>query len=225
MKQDLRIAVTKRMIREALLRLLKMKPLNKIKVNELCAEAGVNRATFYRHYETLQDVLHEIEVEFIRQMPHPAKRPRNVNEAQDYMEAVCTYFYDHSDMIKLLFLNRTDADMMQGMNEFCRSFLELRKKEMPTPDMDEDTVKAIIALVGGIDPNAELVLKAMVMDLDRLGGQTAVDLIRKSGEDSVNARSIATALNCSTQPIFSNFSSIPCTALSIGIFLRTFSGS
>ena len=38
--------------------------------------------------------------------------------------------------------------------------------------------------------------------------QTAVDLIRKSGEDSVNARSIATALNCSTQPIFSNFSSM-----------------
>lgn len=149
MKQDLRIAVTKRMIREALLCLLKMKPLNKIKVNELCAEAGVNRATFYRHYETLQDVLHEMEVEFIRQMPHPAKPPRNVNEAQDYMEAGCTYFYDHSEMIKLLFLNRTDADMMQGMNEFCRSFLELRKKEMPTPDMDEDTVKAIIALIGG----------------------------------------------------------------------------
>ena len=74
---------------------------------------------------------------------------REAKEGKPLIEITDTYFYDHSDMIKLLFLNRTDADMMQGMNEFCRSFLELRKKEMPTPDMDEDTVKAIIALVGG----------------------------------------------------------------------------
>lgn len=149
MKQDLRIAVTKRMIQEALLRLLKTKPLDKIKVNELSAESGVNRATFYRHYDTLHDVLHEIEVEFIRQIPQPGKPPRNVTEARDHMETVCTYFYDNSDMIKLLFQNRTDADMMQGLNEFYRSFLELRNKEMPAARIDEDTVKVIVALVGG----------------------------------------------------------------------------
>ena len=35
--------------------------------------------------------------------------------------------------------------------------------------------------------------------------QTALDLLRENGYASVNARSIAAALNCSTQPIFSNF--------------------
>lgn len=149
MKHDLRIAITKRMIGEALLRLLAIKHLNKIKINELCAESGVNRATFYRHYETLQDVLREIEVEFVRRMPRTAKPFRNLDEARDYMETVCTYFYDHSELIKLLFLNRTDADMMQGMNEFYRSFLELQEKEMLVPHMDEDTVKVIVAVVGG----------------------------------------------------------------------------
>ncbi|MBQ3040026.1 MAG: TetR/AcrR family transcriptional regulator [Clostridia bacterium] len=38
--------------------------------------------------------------------------------------------------------------------------------------------------------------------------ETALDLIRKNGQESINARSIARALNCSTQPIFSNFSSM-----------------
>ena len=38
--------------------------------------------------------------------------------------------------------------------------------------------------------------------------ETALDLIRKNGQESINARSIAGALNCSTQPIFSNFSSM-----------------
>lgn len=149
MKKDLRIAVTKRMIKEALIRLLEAKPLDKIKINELCEASGVNRATFYRHYETLQDVLREIEIEFIRQMPCPAKPPRNVTEARSHMETVCTYFYDHCDMIKLLFLNRTGEDTMQGMREFYLSFLELRKEEIPVPNLDEDTAKVIIALVGG----------------------------------------------------------------------------
>lgn len=38
--------------------------------------------------------------------------------------------------------------------------------------------------------------------------ETTLELIRKNGQDSINARSIAGALNCSTQPIFSNFSSM-----------------
>ena len=35
--------------------------------------------------------------------------------------------------------------------------------------------------------------------------KTAVELLRKNGEQALNARAIASALDCSTQPIFSNF--------------------
>ena len=38
--------------------------------------------------------------------------------------------------------------------------------------------------------------------------KTATELVRQEGEDALNARSIAKALNCSTQPIFSNFASM-----------------
>ena len=34
---------------------------------------------------------------------------------------------------------------------------------------------------------------------------TAIELVRASGDGAINARAIASALNCSTQPIFSNF--------------------
>ena len=37
---------------------------------------------------------------------------------------------------------------------------------------------------------------------------TAIDLIRNNGDGAINARAIANALNCSTQPIFSNFDSM-----------------
>ena len=37
---------------------------------------------------------------------------------------------------------------------------------------------------------------------------TAVDIVRKEGAQAINARNIATVLNCSTQPIFSNFATM-----------------
>ena len=36
----------------------------------------------------------------------------------------------------------------------------------------------------------------------------AVDIVRSSGAQAINARTIASALNCSTQPVFSNFASM-----------------
>ena len=38
--------------------------------------------------------------------------------------------------------------------------------------------------------------------------KTAVGLVRKNGEGAVNARAIAAELNCSTQPVFSNFATM-----------------
>ena len=43
----------------ALISLLKKKPFEYITVSEICETAGVNRSTFYLHYETIADLLHE----------------------------------------------------------------------------------------------------------------------------------------------------------------------
>ncbi len=43
----------------ALISLLKKKPLEYITVSEICETAGVNRSTFYLHYETIGDLLNE----------------------------------------------------------------------------------------------------------------------------------------------------------------------
>ena len=43
----------------ALISLLKKKPFEYITVSEICKTAGVNRSTFYLHYETVSDLLNE----------------------------------------------------------------------------------------------------------------------------------------------------------------------
>ena len=47
---DNRVRITKMMIRNALLQLLKEKTLQTITVRELCQVADINRGTFYTHY-------------------------------------------------------------------------------------------------------------------------------------------------------------------------------
>lgn len=44
---------------QAFLELLEKKDFTYITVKEICAKAGVNRSTFYLHYETLEDLLSE----------------------------------------------------------------------------------------------------------------------------------------------------------------------
>lgn len=44
---------------EALLFLLEKKDYEFITIKEICEKAGVNRSTFYLHYETMEDLLVE----------------------------------------------------------------------------------------------------------------------------------------------------------------------
>ena len=44
---------------EALIALLEKKDLQYITVKEICHQAGVNRSTFYLHYETIADLVNE----------------------------------------------------------------------------------------------------------------------------------------------------------------------
>ena len=62
---DTRIQYTKNALKMALLRILKKKPIAKVTITELCEEAKLNRGTFYLHYIEPNDVLKEIEEDFI----------------------------------------------------------------------------------------------------------------------------------------------------------------
>ncbi len=48
-------------IQRTLIELMATTPIDEITVTELCKRSGVNRATFYYHYDSVQGVLLEIE--------------------------------------------------------------------------------------------------------------------------------------------------------------------
>ncbi len=60
-KTDARIAKTTDKLRKALLELMTAQPVDSITVTSLCKAAGINRNTFYAHYNEPVDLLNEIE--------------------------------------------------------------------------------------------------------------------------------------------------------------------
>jgi len=64
-KENQRIMLTKQLLHNALLKMLKTTPLHAISIRELCKEAGINRTTFYNHYGSQYDLLDDISQRFL----------------------------------------------------------------------------------------------------------------------------------------------------------------
>lgn len=67
-KNDHRTRVTKMLIRRAFMDLLRQKPVQSISVKALCDTAGINRGTFYAHYNDIYDLLGQIENEMLHDL-------------------------------------------------------------------------------------------------------------------------------------------------------------
>lgn len=62
-RDDRRVRMTRRLIKDSFLTLLRQKNIAKITVKDICLGADINRATFYAHYEDVYDLLHKMEDE------------------------------------------------------------------------------------------------------------------------------------------------------------------
>ncbi len=63
-----RVRCTKNAICGALIKIAQKKEMQKITILELCAEAGINRSTFYKYYGSQYDVLTEMGNRFLEEI-------------------------------------------------------------------------------------------------------------------------------------------------------------
>ena len=64
-QEDKRIRRTKKLLRQALTRLMQQKDFQSITVTDVVREADINRGTFYAHYRDVYDLREKIEAEMI----------------------------------------------------------------------------------------------------------------------------------------------------------------
>lgn len=107
-KENQRVVLSKRMLKEGLLRCLKRTDIDELTISELCREAGINRATFYRYYQLPKDVLVDIGWEQTREIDKIFKsNPEQPMENR--ISDVFRYIYDNRDILKILFSANADT--------------------------------------------------------------------------------------------------------------------
>lgn len=102
-----RRTLTKRLLKESLIKLLKEKDIQKISITELCQDAGINRTTFYSHYGNQYDVLKDMVDTMIQDVQTIINRYQTNDKRHllEVMEAVCDYLKDNLEVSKAVLGN------------------------------------------------------------------------------------------------------------------------
>lgn len=147
-----RKTLTKRLIKESLLELLKKKEIQKISITELCEEAGINRSTFYSHYGSQYDVLTDIEDSIIYDL-HTITNQHVPDKEEDYihlLEEIILYLKQHTSTLKIILQpNRNDASFASKAYHMVISH-DLMKQVFSTEYNDFEKNMSIIYIYNGV---------------------------------------------------------------------------
>ena len=97
---DARVRYTRMIIEQCFLELLLEKSVSRITVTELCEKAQINRATFYKHYQDIPQLLEKIE--------------------EDLFDQIRDMFKDHAENMETMLL-----DMMNYTRREWKRFMAL----------------------------------------------------------------------------------------------------
>lgn len=134
MKSDLRVTLTRRLLKEGLLRCLQDKPLSKITVADLCRESGVHRGTFYNHYETPSDILRDVAWEYASRLQAIYEGNRSLG-GDKALVACLTMLAGQRDELKILFSENAENNLAGCGLEIVHDLL--RRQNSTKPDAVE----------------------------------------------------------------------------------------
>lgn len=107
--ENQRIRVTKRMLKEALVKLLENKPIEKVSVLEICQTAEINRTTFYKYYGSQYDLMSDIQDDFLRELEINLREKENLYSLQN----ILTYIDTHRDACRILLKSATSNGFLE----------------------------------------------------------------------------------------------------------------
>lgn len=147
-KENQRIALTKRLLKESLLRLMSEKNIQKITVIELCNKAEINRSTFYNHYGCPADVLKEIEMDIITDLEQiwESESFGKKQPMKKRFEGLCTYLQEHKKTGKLLFRDsNTNSEFATLL--FQASHVQAIYEQIFSYEKNQDSKKLMITFL------------------------------------------------------------------------------
>ncbi len=124
---DLRIVRTKELIRDALIDLIDEKSFDAITVRDITNKAGINRGTFYAHYQDKFDLVATYEDEIIEKIAKIAKQSilayissDNTDDFTMFPQAVTLFecFYENGEFLRAILSHKGDLSFQTRLKDF-----------------------------------------------------------------------------------------------------------
>ena len=174
---DNRVRYTKAILQQALLNILKTKHIDRVTIKELCEEAKVNRGTFYLHYATPNDLLMEIEQQFIEENMTHFNPYFNEGYETGYLARLFSSVLKNKELCCIIMGkngNPRFIERIQNMirplsiDGWCREFPNYRREELEYV-FDYIFTGSMRLILNWIEDNQGLSTEELANRLDRLG--------------------------------------------------------
>jgi len=130
---DLRVRLTRKVIKDALIEAMKTQHISSITVRQLCDAAGINRSTFYTHYNNTQDLLHQVEQEMLENFEHYLESDivKNIRIPSTMtLLPIFDYAKENADLLNVLLSENCDFDFQNSIMDLVQNvFLKLNKRQ------------------------------------------------------------------------------------------------
>lgn len=118
MQENQRVVLSKKMLRNGLLKLMETRDVYDITVKEICDASGINRSTFYRHYNNQMELLDEIIDEIFGLIAEVNQRATsNTKDSLLYIQEALMFFYVHREYDSILLSKYFTAETYYKMLE------------------------------------------------------------------------------------------------------------
>ena len=142
-KNNKRTKITKLLLRNSLLELLKTEPISSISIKEICANADLNRSTFYLHYLDQYELFQEIQQDFLDSTLDCLQDVDNTTSAIGYIIEFLKYIKKESELFKILLCNQSDIDFENKYITNSMNFIKIRIN-IPWPKEMEQYVASFL---------------------------------------------------------------------------------
>lgn len=125
-KRDKRSIQSSEWIYDALKELMYVKDYSKITVTDIVNKANIGRTTFYRHFETIDDVLKMKCYEKFQEFRQYCIDYYKLNDVNDnsFLKPFLRYWYNNSEIIELLIKANRESIIKESLTKEVKFFIE-----------------------------------------------------------------------------------------------------
>jgi AcrR family transcriptional regulator len=132
-----RVHITKKMLKDSLIKLLEKESIHKISIREICDTSEINRTTFYKYYGSQYDLLKDMEDDVLKQIDIYLGADVNFDDTLNSITKTLTFINENLDLFGVLLNNNVDPEFPKKLIKIPSIQLLMKRRLKPVYNKEE----------------------------------------------------------------------------------------